>query len=336
MLRWPQTGLRAGNYTAFYTRQRVVILTRAYSAATSSKAAPATTSASNNAAESQSSTTSQAVSVAVPFSELSLQVKQGQLANAYSFKPSTGDTEKTMGEKIKFYARHYFNGLKQVFVNRSEASEIRKRISQGHTMTRADYQLMTRASGDVRKMLPFLLVLIVLPESIPFLLLFAPGLVPSTCILPSQLIPASAYCDAVQLQEIAAQYQTDFLIEQLSKDNLTAYCRFLGLSDFGAQYTLQRRLIKYLDYLRRDDELIQREGVDSLSNELLRDAAEERGIRSQQIEPAKLRVELQEWIDLRLGKPAIPPALLVFSQIFRNLSRNPSMPSASYEVAEKV
>jgi hypothetical protein len=58
--------------------------------------------------------------------------------------------------------------------------------------------------------------------------------------------------------------------------------------------------------------------------------------RSQQIESAKLRSELQEWIDLRLGKPAIPPALLVFSQIFRNLSRNPSTTSTGHEVAEKI
>jgi hypothetical protein len=134
---------RAGNYTAFYTRQRVVVLTRAYSTATGSKAAPAT-SVPSNAAESQSSTVSQTVPVAISFADLSLQVKRGQLANAYSFKRSTGDTEKTLGEKIKFYACHYLRGLKQVFVNRSKASEIRQRISRGHNiMTRADYQLVS-------------------------------------------------------------------------------------------------------------------------------------------------------------------------------------------------
>ncbi|RKP22726.1 LETM1-like protein-domain-containing protein [Syncephalis pseudoplumigaleata] len=137
------------------------------------------------------------------------------------------------------------------------------------------------------------------------------------------------------LREIAAQYPTDFLIEQLSKEHLAAYCRFLGLSDIGGQSMLRRRLIKHLDYLRLDDELIQREGVDSLSEELLRDAAEERGIRSQHVDTVKLRAELQEWVDLRLGKPAIPPALLVFSQVFRNHTRAPAT-ATTLEVAEKV
>ncbi|KAI9591146.1 LETM1-like protein-domain-containing protein [Syncephalis fuscata] len=348
---------RVGAYTAPYVRYHAASLPRFYSAMAGSRvaAAPKPTQVSSSPPESTDINGT---------NNLSIQVKAGQLANAYSFAALTGDAEKTLGEKIKFYARHYLQGLKQVFVNRKEANATRQRIAGGQIMTRADYQMITRASADIRKLLPFIGILIILPESIPLLLIFAPGLVPSTCILPSQmenknrkvqerrdamtraiyesteknnLIPAKVYCNSDSLRELAIQYPTEFLLDQLSKEHLAAYCRFLGLSDFGSLYMLQRRFVKHMDYLRLDDELIQRESIESLSEELLRTAAEERGIRSHQVEPAVLRSELQNWIDLRLGKPTIPAGMLVFSRVFRNANIKSSVtPFTEQEVAEKI
>ncbi|RKP11756.1 hypothetical protein BJ684DRAFT_12495, partial [Piptocephalis cylindrospora] len=141
---------------------------------------------------------------------------------------------------------------------------------------------MTRAQADFRKLFPFLTVLVILPESIPFLLLFAPGLVPSTCILPSQnetrvkkiharrnaMSEAAAtslaitdhgmtpdmFLDAQKLAKLAADQGSSLELTHLADEHISAFCRFLGLSDFGGRALALPRLQKHFLYLKQDDE----------------------------------------------------------------------------------
>lgn len=98
-----------------------------------------------------------------------------------------GSGEESLMDKAKKFLSHYKMGIQLLFKNRREAKAIQKAlVAENRSWTRREYQLITLASKDIRKLFPFLTILFILPESIPFLLIFAPGLVPSTCILPSQ------------------------------------------------------------------------------------------------------------------------------------------------------
>lgn len=70
-----------------------------------------------------------------------------------------------------------------------------------------------------------------------------------------------------------------------------------------------------MDELKRDDTLIQSEGVDSLTIPELQTAVQARGIRIIGASPARLRSELTQWITLHLDKE-IPSSLLILSRAF--------------------
>lgn len=61
--------------------------------------------------------------------------------------------------------------------------------------------------------------------------------------------------------------------------------------------------------------MIFAEGVDSLSTKELQHACQSRGIRSQGISPARLREELEQWIELHYSN-GISGVLLVLSRAF--------------------
>jgi len=64
--------------------------------------------------------------------------------------------------------------------------------------------------------------------------------------------------------------------------------------------------------IKRDDKAISFEGVDSLSVPELQMACASRGLRTHGMSPARLRDDLQCWLDLRL-KYGVPSTLLVLS-----------------------
>jgi len=67
--------------------------------------------------------------------------------------------------------------------------------------------------------------------------------------------------------------------------------------------------------IKRDDRAISFEGVDSLSVPELQTACASRGLRTHGVSPARLREDLQMWLDLRL-KYGVPSTLLVLSNAF--------------------
>jgi LETM1 and EF-hand domain-containing protein 1 len=58
--------------------------------------------------------------------------------------------------------------------------------SAGTPLSRAETRFIRTYKQDVLKLVPFILIAVVLEEIIPLLVLYAPGMLPSTCILPSQ------------------------------------------------------------------------------------------------------------------------------------------------------
>lgn len=97
--------------------------------------------------------------------------------------------------------------MKLIFSRRKEIALIRARIKAGGTpLTRFEHRLIRTQKDDIVKcvffffspfcifhhsfsihrIIPFLFIALILEEAIPFIAIYAPFMLPSTCILPSQ------------------------------------------------------------------------------------------------------------------------------------------------------
>lgn len=89
----------------------------------------------------------------------------------------------------------------------------------------------------------------------------------------------------------------------------------MGLNAFGTDNFLRGAIRTRLLNLRRDDQLIEEEGVDELSTSELQAACQSRGIRTGGVSPARLREELQTWIHLHLHN-RVSGVLLILGRAF--------------------
>lgn len=104
-------------------------------------------------------------------------------------------------------------------------------------------------------------------------------------------------------------------LDNLSRPQLVAICRYMNLTSFGTDNFLRYQVRLRMRQIKRDDRAISFEGVSSLSVPELQTAAASRGLRTHGVSPARLREDLQTWLDLRL-KFNIPSTLLVLSNAF--------------------
>jgi LETM1 and EF-hand domain-containing protein 1, mitochondrial len=110
-------------------------------------------------------------------------------------------------------------------------------------------------------------------------------------------------------------FKDDLTLDNLSRPQLVGMCRYMNLNTFGTDMMLRYQIRHRMRQIKRDDRAISFEGVDSLSVPELQVAALSRGIRTHGVSPARLREDLQSWLDLRL-KYGVPSTLLVLSNAF--------------------
>lgn len=87
------------------------------------------------------------------------------------------------------------------------------------------------------------------------------------------------------------------------------------MASFGTDNFLRYQIRLRMRQIKRDDRAISFEGVDSLSVPELQTACASRGLKTHGVSPARLRDDLQTWLDLRL-KHGVPSTLLVLSNAF--------------------
>ncbi|KAJ2804991.1 hypothetical protein H4R20_002275 [Coemansia guatemalensis] len=234
----------------------------------------------------------------------------------------------TLMKKIKAYLAFYKTGVKELWGNMKAVDGIDSRISAGEIVSRAEFQIYLRNPADRLRVVPFGLLLIVLPEAIPLLLALFPGMCPSTCITYGAIVKMAAKRDAARqnlhvaaLQRIekaglepsdfgtaedlaraAGRGNSIFQLEQLDAANVRLLCRFLGIGGvFSGLFVGQLRsgLRRRLDNIAIDDAMLAREQlVEQLElAELLR-ACQERGIPSTQLSEPQLRESLGKWVEL--------------------------------------
>ncbi|ORY09442.1 LETM1-like protein-domain-containing protein [Clohesyomyces aquaticus] len=110
-------------------------------------------------------------------------------------------------------------------------------------------------------------------------------------------------------------FKDDLTLDNLSRPQLVAICRYMNMTSFGTDNFFRYQIRHRMRQIKRDDRAISFEGVESLSVPELQTACASRGLRTHGVSPARLREDLQMWLDLRL-KHGIPSTLLVLSNAF--------------------
>ncbi|KAF9955133.1 hypothetical protein BGZ65_003591 [Modicella reniformis] len=257
------------------------------------------------------------------------------------------------GKEIVIQCR---DGVKQLWVNKRIVKGLKKaQKEEGYQLTRREFQLILKTDTDIKRLIPFGLVFFFATEYIPLIIIFAPQLIPSTCVTPSQLegrrkkihekrcvmteklirmnrreITKEGLANYNSFIGIANKYGEAFDYKVIDREHLSSFCKFMGLNGFGPKFILEKRLNKHMGYLKQDDLLLQRDGINSLTFAELQVANEERGMRSLQVSKDHLEKSLGYWLKLNLSKDAhVPPGLMVFSRIFLLHSTFKSSPSSS-------
>eukprot|EP00053_Salpingoeca_punica_P018034 m.175280 g.175280 ORF g.175280 m.175280 type:complete len:743 (-) comp17344_c0_seq2:159-2387(-) len=116
-----------------------------------------------------------------------------------------------------------------------------------------------------------------------------------------------------EILKFSQLFNTELTLDNISRPQLSAMCKVLGLQSIGTSNFLRFQLRMKIRQLQADDALISQEGVASLSPAELQTACRERGMRALGISEDTLRERLQQWLDLQ--KEGVPPSLLLMSRI---------------------
>ncbi|KAJ3214515.1 hypothetical protein HDU67_001539 [Dinochytrium kinnereticum] len=251
-------------------------------------------------------------------------------------------------------SKQYFNGAKILYRNAQEVKMIRKELKDAsRDLTRKEFLLVKTTESDVKKLFPFFFTLLLVPESLPFFLIWMPSFFPSTCLtqidhgktyaalaksrieIASELnaevekgaIPVSSFFKDSEILMIASNQPQYFYIDNISSTLLPKINRFVGLPTRGPNFYLRNKLRKHFDLVLEDDKYLQKEALTSLTVDELKAALEARGISSLYKDPEVMQSELQAWLDLSNNTEAnIPEALLVMAMALRSHSNGSVLP----------
>ncbi|KAE8244256.1 hypothetical protein A4X13_0g6729 [Tilletia indica] len=244
-------------------------------------------------------------------------------------------------ETLKFLFLFYLNGVKQIFRNRTRVLEVQARVKEGgRALSREEYQLIKYHNSDMRKLPLFLAIVLILEEVLPLVVIYAPGLLPSTCILPSQIakirekdeVRRSAAVLRLRAKEggltvaqgaegAAATWEDEAkrVVSALDAAALKDLSVTFKLPTWGGS-TLQRgRLASHLAYLRSDDALMAGSGSESgnaVADEVPQDveglerACSERGLRASGVDSLTMSEALRNWLSITEPSHASKPSVL--------------------------
>lgn len=118
-----------------------------------------------------------------------------------------------------------------------------------------------------------------------------------------------------QILRVARLFKNDDVLDNLSRPQLVAMARYMGLTPFGTDNFIRYQIRTKLISVSQDDRVIHYEGVDLLLVTELKVACRSRGLKNVDVSPGRLRDDLNTWLDLRLNKK-IPSTLLILSSIY--------------------
>lgn len=258
--------------------------------------------------------------------------------------------------------RHYYHGFRLLFLEIRISTSLLFNILKGHSLTRREHRLLVTTIGDLFRMVPFIVFLVVpfLEFTLPLFIKLFPNMLPSTFESTSQkeaklkqhlkvklemakffqetldqMAPqagnrhskqakefANFFCrirtsgDVATSEEImkfSKLFEDEITLDSLQRPHLVALCKVLNVSTIGTGAMLRFHLKMKLRSLAADDNMIAKEGVDSLNFSELQQACKNRGMRAYGVSEERLRKELRNWLDLSLNEK-VPPSLLLLSR----------------------
>jgi len=140
--------------------------------------------------------------------------------------------------------------------------EIEQRIQAGgNPMTRWETVFVKTNKKDLVKLIPFILILLILEEALPLFVLYAPFLLPSTCLLVSQRNRIITTRATKQSSLVSSSLDALPRIAGLQEANPKLICGLLSLSTFGPSSLQRRRLDSHLLEIQIDDNLLLQEAL---------------------------------------------------------------------------
>lgn len=116
-----------------------------------------------------------------------------------------------------------------------------------------------------------------------------------------------------EILKFATLFNDELMLDNISRPQLVGMCRFMGLQPYGNDNFLRFQLRNKIRQLKKDDQEIIWEGLDSLTKEELQSACADRGMRSTGLTKAGYYRQLKQWLDLSISKN-VPASLLIMSR----------------------
>ncbi|ONK57880.1 uncharacterized protein A4U43_C09F5150 [Asparagus officinalis] len=117
-----------------------------------------------------------------------------------------------------------------------------------------------------------------------------------------------------EILSFAKLFNDELTLDNISRPRLINMCKYMGIPPYGTDKYLRYMLRKKLQQIKEDDKLIQAEGVESLSEQELRQACRDRGHLGL-LSTEEMRQQLRDWLDLSLNR-SLPSSLLILSRAF--------------------
>ncbi|KAI7818808.1 LETM1-like protein-domain-containing protein [Gamsiella multidivaricata] len=132
-----------------------------------------------------------------------------------------------------------------------------------------------------------------------------------------------------ELLRVARLFTNEVTLDNLARPQLVSIARYMNLNTFGTDSLLRYQIRNSMNAIKKDDQLVMLEGIDSLTpNELLA-VCQYRAIHTKGLSTPRLRNELAQWLDLHLTH-TIPSSLLILSRAFSfsdsDIAGTPTLP----------
>jgi len=115
--------------------------------------------------------------------------------------------------------------------------------------------------------------------------------------------------------QYANYFQDDLTLDNMPRMQLINMCKYMSIPPYGSDPFLRFQLRHNIRMLKEDDQRILWEGIDSLTKMELREACQDRGMRSTGLSKEAYKRSLQQWLDLSVNKN-VPISLLIMSRTF--------------------
>jgi len=187
---------------------------------------------------------------------------------------------------------------------------------------------------DAKKLVPFLIIVVLLEEVIPLIAIYAPFMLPSTCILPSQrerienakrTKQASYLTNNRRLFQHLSTAESGHVSFEVLRSNAAlseVLCGALRLPTWGPHIIKAWRIRRRLLYVSEDDTLLAKEDMGAkLSPSEVTEALFERGIIATHFSETKQAALLRQWLTSVFAPSQVDPVAKRLYAIARNASQ---------------